>query len=87
MNYFRHRDRTIEAEDFDKKFDDGKEDIIEYLDLAQMRQPGYERKQVNVSFPLWMVEALEVEAHRLGISYQSLINVWIAEWLDRVAKK
>jgi hypothetical protein len=34
-----------------------------------------------------MVEALEVEAHRLGISYQSLINVWIAEHLDRVAKK
>ena len=78
---------SIEAEDFDKKFDDGKEDIIEYLNLAQMKQPGYECKQVNVNFPLWMVEALKVEAHRLGISYQSLINVWIAERLDRVAKK
>ena len=78
---------SIEAEDFDKKFDEGKEDIIEYLDFPQMRQPGYERKQVNVSFPLWMVEALKLEAHRLGISYQSLIKVWIAERLDRVAKK
>ncbi len=78
---------SIKAEDFDKKFDEGKEDIIEYLDFAQMRQPNYERKQVNVSFPLWMVKALEVEAHRLGISCQSLINVWIAERLDRVAKK
>lgn len=78
---------SIEAKDFDKKFDDGEEDIIEYLDFAQMKQPSYEGKQVKVSFPLWMVEALEVEAHRLGISYQSLINVWIAERLDRVAKK
>ena len=78
---------SIEAEDFDKKFDEGKEDIIEYLDFAQMRQPDNERKQVNVSFPLWMVEALKLEAHRLGISYQSLIKVWIAERLDRVAKK
>ena len=78
---------SIEAEDFDKKFDEGKEDIIEYLDFAQIRQPGYERKQVNVSFPLWMVKALEVEAHRLGISCQSLIKIWIAERLDRVAKK
>jgi hypothetical protein len=77
----------IKAEDFDKKFDDGEEDIIEYLDLAQMKRPGNERKQVNVYFPLWMVEALEVEAHRLGISYQSLINVWVAERLDRVAEK
>ena len=78
---------SIEAKDFDKKFDDGKEDIIEHLDFAQMRQPDRERKQVNVSFPFWMAEALEVEAHRLGISCQSLINVWIAERLDRVAKK
>ena len=78
---------SIQAKDFDKKFDEGKEDIIEYLDFAQMRQPDNERRQVNVNFPLWMVEALKLEAHRLGISYQSLIKVWIAERLDRVAKK
>ena len=78
---------SIEAKDFDKKFDDGEEDIIEYLNFVQMRQPDNEHKLVNVSFPLWMVETLKLEARRLGISYQSLIKVWIAERLDRVAKK
>ena len=58
----------------------------EYFDFAQMRQPNNERR-VNVSFPLSMVEALKLEARRLRIFDRSLINVWIAERLDRVAKK
>ena len=41
---------SITAEDFDQKFEDSKEDIIEYLELAEIEQPGYE--QVKVDFPL-----------------------------------
>jgi hypothetical protein len=40
---------------------------------------------VNVDFPAWMVEALDREADRLGVTRQSIIKVWIAERLERKA--
>jgi hypothetical protein len=38
---------------------------------------------VNVDFPVWMIESLDREARRLGVTRQSVIKVWIAERLDR----
>ena len=49
----------MKAKDFDKKFDDDKEDIIEDLDLSRMKRTGHEQKRVNVDFPTWMIAALE----------------------------
>jgi hypothetical protein len=72
----------MKAAVFDKKFDEGEEDIIEDLDLSQMKRPGREQKRVNVDFPLWMIEALDREASRLGVTRQSIIKVWIAERLE-----
>jgi hypothetical protein len=41
---------------------------------------------VNVDFPNWMIDSLDREAKRLGVTRQSIINVWIAERLQaRVA--
>lgn len=74
----------MKAEDFDKKFDEGQEDIIEDLDLSQARRPRLE--QVGVDFPVWMLQALDREASRLGISRQTVIKTWIAERLERVAE-
>jgi hypothetical protein len=34
---------------------------------------------VNVDFPVWMIESLDREARRLGVTRQSVIKVWIAE--------
>ena len=56
----------MKAADFDKKFDEGKEDIIDDLDLSQIKRPGHEQRRVNVDFPVWMIEALDREANRLG---------------------
>jgi hypothetical protein len=75
----------MKAKDFDKKFDDG-EDITEFLDLSQARRPGHEQRRVNVDFPTWMIEALDREANRLGVTRQSIIKVWIAERLERVGR-
>jgi len=36
-----------------------------------------------VDFPVWMIESLDREAKRLGVSRQSIIKVWIAERLER----
>jgi hypothetical protein len=71
----------MKTSDFDKKFDSG-EDITELLDLTKARRPGLEARRVNVDFPEWMVESLDKEAHRLGITRQSLIKLWVADKLD-----
>ena len=75
----------MKAADFDKKFHADVEDIIEDLDLSKIKRPGHEQKRVNVDFPIWMIDALDREASRLGVTRQSVIKVWIAEKLEHVS--
>ena len=74
----------MKAGELDKRFDDG-EDITGELDLASARRPNREQRRVNVDFPSWMVESLDREARRLGVTRQSIIKVWIAERLEKKA--
>ena len=71
----------MKAVEFDRKFDDG-EDIDGQVDWSGARRPNTRMKRVNVDFPLWMVEGLDVQARRLGVTRQSLIKFWIAERLQ-----
>jgi hypothetical protein len=73
----------MKASDFDKKFDDGIEDVIDELDMSTLIRPNRQQKRVNVDFPVWMVESLDREANRLGVTRQSIIKVWIAEKLEK----
>ncbi len=73
----------MKAKDFDRVFDEGSQDIIDELDLSTARRPGREVRRVNVDFPAWMVESLDAEAVRLGVTRQSVIKTWIAERLDK----
>jgi len=41
----------MNAEELDKIFDQGEEDILPYLDLAKAVRPGRLAKRVNVDFP------------------------------------
>ena len=72
----------MKAKAFDKKFDANKADIIDDLDLASIKRPNREQKRVNVDFPTWMIESLDNEAARLGVTRQSIIKVWLAERLE-----
>jgi hypothetical protein len=77
----------MKAKDLDKIFDDGEIDINDYLDLSKAFRPGQEQKRVNVDFPVWMIDRLDREAGRLGVPRQSLIKVWIGEYLERAKPK
>jgi hypothetical protein len=70
----------ITAAEFDAKFDNG-EDISAYVDWSKARRPNQEPRRVNVDFPAWVVQGLDREAGRLGVTRQSLIKMWIAERL------
>lgn len=72
----------MKAKDFDRKFERG-EDVTAHVDLAGSKRPGLEQKRVNVDLPKWMIESLEREARRLGVTRQSIIKMWLAERLEK----
>lgn len=75
----------MKARKFDSDFDSGK-DITGSLDLSKIRKPNQEQKRVNVDFPTWMIDSLDKEAARLGVTRQSIIKVWLAERLEETAQ-
>jgi hypothetical protein len=72
----------MKAKIFDRKFDSGGK-ILNHVDLSQARRIGTDAKRVNVDFPAWMVESLDREARRLGVTRQSLIKLWLADRLGQ----
>ncbi|MFK4754229.1 MULTISPECIES: type II toxin-antitoxin system BrnA family antitoxin [Oceanospirillaceae] len=73
----------MKAKSLDKKFDDNQSDIVDELDLSTIKRPNQTQKRVNVDFPTWMIESLDKEATRLGVTRQSIIKIWLAERLEQ----
>jgi len=71
----------MNSSEFDRRFDAG-DSVIGALDLDAATRPCLQQKRVNVDFPLWMVEQLDREAARLGVTRQSIIKIWLAERLE-----
>jgi CopG antitoxin of type II toxin-antitoxin system len=77
--------KAISAEELDRLFDEGSDEIDYYLDWSSARRPGLELKRVNVDFPQWMIGRLDREAKRRGVTRQALIKMWLSDRLDRAA--
>lgn len=73
----------MKAHEFDEAFDRD-EDITGELDLSKATRRLQKQRRVNVDFPAWMVESLDREAQRLGVTRQAIIKVWMAERLELV---
>lgn len=78
------RSTKVTSESLDRAFDAG-EDVSGSLDTAKARRPLRLQRRVNVDFPTWMIDSLDREAGRLGVTRQSIIKVWIAERLAAAA--
>jgi hypothetical protein len=74
--------RFMKAKIFDRKFDAGVK-IVDQLDLSRARRVGTDARRVNVDFPAWMVDSLDREARRIGVTRQSLIKLWLADKLGQ----
>ena len=72
----------MKAKTFERKFDDG-QDITEVLDLTKARRPLQAQRRVNVDFPTWMIDRLDKEARRVGVTRQSIIKIWLSERLEK----
>ncbi len=69
----------------DRKFDENKEDIIGDLDLSTLRRLNQKQKRVNVDFLVWIIDSLDKEASRVGVTRQSIIKLWLVERLEELA--
>jgi hypothetical protein len=74
----------MKAKNFEQQFDDGF-DITAALDTSKAKRVMQEQKRVNVDFPTWMIDSLDREASKLGVTRQSVIKVWLAERLEATA--
>jgi hypothetical protein len=70
----------MKAEKLDELFDNG-DDFIPHLDLSTAKRIGTQPKKINVDFPEWVINALDIEAKKIGVTRQSIIKVWISERL------
>jgi hypothetical protein len=75
----------MRAKDFDKKFEENQEDIVDTLDLSTIRRVNHEQTRISVDFPTWVVASLDREAARIGVTRQSIIKVWLVERLQAEA--
>ena len=71
----------MNAKELDKKFDEGREEILDYFDTENIEKPNEESKRINIDLPKWMVERLDREARHLGVSRQAIIKLWLAQKL------
>lgn len=72
------KESTITAKELDRRFDDG-EDISEFLDTKKAFRPNLGQRRVNLDLPNWMIDSLDSEAKRIGVTRQSIMKVWISE--------
>jgi hypothetical protein len=72
----------MKAKKFDLDFDQGK-DVTKVLELSEARRPKHQQKRIPIDLPTRMIEMLDREARRLGVTHQALIKLWVAERLEQ----
>lgn len=79
--------KEITNDELEQRFDNG-EDVLEYCDLdnpvvqAPISRDDAQR-QINISVPAWLVDFMDDEASRRGISRKAVINDWLVDRADQ----
>lgn len=72
----------MKVSELDRKFDDNEEDILGHFDVTSAKRPNLKQKRINVDFPEWVIDSLDQEASRIGVTRQSIIKMWLVERLE-----
>ena len=76
----------MKAKNFEQQFYDGV-DLTASLDLSKAKRVLQAQKRVHVDFPTWMIDSLDREANKLGVTRQSVITAWLAERLETAGSR
>jgi hypothetical protein len=79
--------KSITVDEFDKMFDDGSDEIEDFIVRTKGRLVPPAFKRVNVDFPPHMVRDLDAVATVRGVTRQALIKMWLADKLDEHRRK
>ena len=77
------RNARLKASEFDRAFEEG--DVTAHLDLKTLKI-RYPVQRINIDIPEALLEKVDQEAARVGVPRTSLLKLWIAEHVDRLAK-
>ena len=68
----------MKASELDEIFDNGG-DIMEFIDPDSWHRPGHVIHRVDIDLPVWLINSLDSESRRLGITRQELMLQWLTE--------
>jgi hypothetical protein len=54
-----------------------------YMDASKARRPAREVQRVNVDFPRELLDAIDREAARIGVTRQAFIKIRLADTLTK----
>lgn len=75
--------KSAKAVELDRIFEEGEESILDYADMSTLRKPNQEKQRsLSIQLPEWLIDALDREARRMGISRQAVMKVWLVERAD-----
>ncbi len=72
--------KTIKASDFDEAFEKG--DVTEHLNLKSAKAL-YPVQRISIDFPKNILEEVDIEAFKIGVTRSSLIKMWVAQQLSQ----
>lgn len=74
------RTKALSAAHLDEMHDAG-EDLGAHRDFTKATRPGRDVQRVNVDFPVDLLNAIDREAKRIGVSRQAFIKLRLADTL------
>lgn len=74
--------KKIKASEFDRAFEKGS--VMKHLDLKSAKV-DHPIQRINIDIPQEILDKVDREADRVGVPRTSLIKVWIAEQVDKLA--
>lgn len=72
--------KKIKAKEFDSAFEQA--DVMEHLDLGSIKV-RYPMQRLSIDFPKNILDGIDQEAAKIGVTRTSLIKMWVAQRLNR----
>lgn len=71
----------MKAKDLDELFDKGEEDVLQYFDVTKVRRVNRQVAHTELDLPIDVLQNVDLEANRMGISRDQLVTRWLEEKL------
>ena len=79
--------RTIPLEELDRLFDEGSDEIDDFIDWEKAEALEPEPEPLPIAFPTLLLEGLSREATRVGVTPDALVKMWVTERLEALVSK